>query len=182
LQTGSSYFESSVLRGLMLAALAGSLVFPQSQADVFVSFDHIARPTADRRDIDSDLLFLRLRNNSRAPIQVFATPAESGAEGVEVVHEIIETPGASKPARGWISPPAHYSPIDEPTTVEIQPHTDLLFSVPLNHLGPSWFLRLTFERLLSKVRSGRPTEGTVDFTWAGIPVKERGAWKTDSAK
>lgn len=164
----------------MLAALTGSLAFPQSQADVFVSFDHVVRPAANRRDIDSDLLFLRLRNNSRAPIQVLATPAESGAEGVEVVHEIIETTGASKPARGWVSPPAHYSPIDEPTTVEIQPHTDLLFSVPLNHVGPSWFLRLTFER--AKVRAGRPPEGTVDFTWTDIPEKERGAWKTDSAK
>ena len=174
------YFESSLVSGLMLAALTVSLAFPQSPAQVFVSFDHIVRPTADRRDVDPDLLFLRLRNNSRASIQVFATPAEPGAHGLEVVHEIIETPGASKPASGWISPPAHYSPIDEPTTVEIQPHTDLLFSVPLNHVGPSWFLRLTFER--AKVRAERPTEGTVDFTWAGIPVKERGAWKTDSAK
>jgi hypothetical protein len=163
----------------MLLALSGSLAFPQSQAAVVVSFDHIVRPAADRRDIDSDVLFLRLRNNSRAPIQVLATPAESGAEGVEVVHEIIETPG-SKPARGWISPPAHYSPIDEPTTLEIQPHTDLLFSVPLNHVGPSWFLRVTFER--AKAGAGGPPEGTVDFTWADIPVKERGAWKTDSAK
>jgi hypothetical protein len=161
----------------MLAALTGSLAFPQSQADVFVSFDHIVRPAADRRDIDSDVLFLRLRNNSRASIQVLATPAEAGAEGVEVVHEIIDTPGASKPARGWISRPTHSSPIGEPMTVEIQPHSDLLFSVPLNHVGPSWFLRLTFERVLEKKR-----EGTVDFTWAGIPAKERGAWKIDSAQ
>jgi hypothetical protein len=162
--------------GLVFFALAGSLAFPQSPADVSVSFDHVVRPAAARRDIDSALLFLRLKNNSRAPIQVLASAPQTGATGAEVEHEIVPASGSAKPEPGWISPPEHYSPVNEATTVEIQPNTDLLFSVPLNHVGPTWSLRITFEFVRPKARSGQ-REGMVDFTWADVPVKERDAWK-----
>jgi hypothetical protein len=92
---------------------------------------------------------------------------------MELVHEIVATPGARRPAAGWISPPEHYSPINEVTSVEIQPNRDLLFSVPLNHVGPAWRLQIAFQ-------SGRHRQGTADFTWAGIPAKERSAWRSDS--
>jgi len=152
-----------------LAALLAQTVFPESVADVSISFDHVVRPAASRQDIDSALLWLRLKNNGRGPIQVLASAPQADADGVEIVHEIIEDPGA-KPTSGWISPPEHYSPVNEATTVEIQPHADLLFSVPLNHVGPAWRLRITYQ-------SGRHREGTADFTWAGVPTKERSAWK-----
>ncbi|MGB6945014.1 MAG: hypothetical protein WBE37_21630 [Bryobacteraceae bacterium] len=165
-----------LLSGLMLAALTVSPASPQSRADVFVSFDHIVLPPAARKDIDTALLYLRLKNNSRNPIQVLVTAPEGGAEGVEVVHEIVED-GSPPPASGWISPPGHYSPASESTTADIQPNTDLLFSVPLNHVGPSWRLRIGYEIAAPKASPGRQQEGTVDFTWAGVPAKERGAWK-----
>ncbi len=100
---------------------------------------------------------------------MLATPAEAGSQGPEIVHEIVEDTGA-KPSSDWISPPEHYSPVGEATTLEIQPKSDVLFSVPLNHVGPSWRLRITYQ-------SARHREGTVDFTWAGVPVKERNSWK-----
>jgi hypothetical protein len=179
------YFESSrTLRhtanwlrsALVLGALMG-MASPQSRAEVFVSFDHIVLPPAARKDIDTALLYLRLKNNSRNPIQVLVTAPEGGVEGVEVVHEIVEDSLASPPASGWISPPGHYSPVSESTTADIQPNTDLLFSVPLNHVGPSWRLRIAYEISAPKASPGREQEGTVDFTWAGVPAKERGAWK-----
>ncbi len=163
--------------GLLLIALTGSPAFPQSQADVFVSFDHIVLPPAARKDIDTAMLYLRLKNNSRNPIQVLVTAPEGGAEGVEVVHEIVEDAGSPQSASSWISPPGHYSPVSESTTADIQPHTDLVFSVPLNHVGPSWRLRIAYEIAAGKASKGHEQEGTVDFTWAGVPAKERGAWK-----
>ena len=157
-----------ILRAVAFAAIAAGFGFCQNPG-VSLTFDRVQR--ASQNGSDPDLLSLRLRNNSRTPIQVLATAPEPGAHGVEVVHEIVRAPAPLKPATGRISPPAHYSPINEATTVEIQPHSDLLFSVPLNHVGPSWRVRITFQR------DGQDKQGTVDFTWAGVPIKERGAWK-----
>jgi hypothetical protein len=165
--------------GLVLASLVGTLGFSQTQSGVSLSFDHVVRPAASRRDVDTGLLWLRMKNNSRAPIRVLASPAEGGADGVEVVHEIVEDSGSGKPASGWIAPPSRYSPVNQSTTIEIQPKTDLLFSVPLNHVGPSWRLQISFDVVR---RQARPEESTVDFTWAGVPAKERDAWKIDAGK
>ena len=160
---------------LVVAAVAAGLGFSQSPSGVSLTFDRIQRASL-HKDSDPDLLALRLTNNSRTPIQVLATAPEPGAQGVEIVHEIVPAPGPLKPATGWISPPAHYSPINEATTVEIQPHSDLLFSIPLNHVGPSWRVRITFQR------AGQDKQGMVDFTWAEVPIKERTAWKKGSTE
>jgi hypothetical protein len=162
-----------ILRAVVFAALAAGLCFSQSPGGVSLTFDRVQR-ASPHKDSDPDLLSLRLRNNSRTPIQVLATAPEPGAQGVEVVHEILPAPAPLKPPSSWISPPAHFSPINEATTVEIQPHSDLLFSIPLNHVGPSWRLRITFQR------AGHGKQGTLDFTWAEVPIKERSAWKKNS--
>jgi hypothetical protein len=155
---------------LVFTAFAAGLGFSQSPSGVSLSFDRVQR-ASPHNGSDPDLLALRLRNNSRAPIQVFATAPQPGAQGVEVVHEIVPAPGPLKLAAGWISPPSHYSPINETTTVEIQPHSDLVFSIPINHVGPSWRVRITFQR------AGPDKQDKVDFTWADVPIKERSAWK-----
>jgi hypothetical protein len=157
------------LAGLLLGFLVGQPGYSQSPASVALSFDHVTRPAPSRKDIDSDLLWLRIKNNGHTAIQVLATAPQTGAQGVELVHEIVRTPAKSAP--GWISPPEHYSPVNEAATIKIKPNDDLLFSVPLNHVGPSWLLRITFELL------GSQREGTVDFSWADVPVKQRDAWK-----
>jgi len=162
--------------GLVLAALTVGPGFSRNRDAVFVSFDHVVRPVWSRRNSDSALLWLRLRNNSRAPIQVLASAPEAGAEGVEIVHEIVPD-SAVKPKAEWISPPEHYSPVNEATTAEVPANRDLLFSVPLNHVGPWWRLRITFEFLATSSRSKRQAQRTVDFTWADVPPIERGAWK-----
>jgi hypothetical protein len=169
----------TLLGGLVLATVLGQAGFGQSHNGVSLSFDHVVRPAASRKDSEIGLLWLRLKNNSGAPIRVLAGAAQDGAEGVEVVHEIVEDSGSGKPASGWIAPPSRYSPVNAATTVEIQPKSDLLFSVPLNHVGPSWRLQITFESVRPQARR---QESTVDFTWAGVPAKERDAWKVDDGK
>jgi hypothetical protein len=155
---------------LVFAVVAAGLGFSQSPSAVSLTFDRVQR-ASPHNGSDPDLLSLQLKNNGRAPIQVLATAPEPGAQGVEVVHEIVPAPGPLKPSTGWISPPAHYTPINDTTMVEIQPHSDLLFSIPLNHVGPSWRVRIMFQR------AGQGKQGTVDFTWADVPIKERSAWK-----
>lgn len=158
----------SVRAALAFAAFTALLASAQTQAGVSISFDHVDRAAQARKNLDPGLLWLRMKNSTRASIQILASAAEAGGEGVEVVHEIVQD---GRPVPGWISPPAHYSPVNESTTLEIEPNSDLLFSVPLNHVGPYWHLRITFER------AGRQPEGTVDFLWADVPAKERVAWK-----
>ena len=154
---------------ILLTALIATPGFSQKPAAVLISFDHVVRPAPLRQNSDSAVLWLRLRNNGSVPIRVLASAPEAGAEGVEIVHEIVHS--LAKETSGWISPPEHYSPVNEATTVEVQPNGDLLFNVPLNHVGPWWRLRITF------ARPGHQPQGTLDFTWAGVPPKERGAWK-----
>jgi hypothetical protein len=182
-----------------LAALTGEAVFSQSRTDtfvidpekpfVFISFDHVALPSSPPGNDGSNLLWLRIRNNSRVPIQVRTIAPEEGAEGVEVMHEIVEASkaagyasGSVRVPSGWISPPDHYLPIDVFSTANIEPGTDLPFSIPLNHVGPSWYLRTTFQFVLPRVRAGRQPSGLVDFTWADIPATEQRAWKSDARK
>jgi hypothetical protein len=159
----------------LLTLLGAVLAAGASQPPVFVSFDHVERPPLSRRDVDPGLLYLRIRNNTRAPIHIFAGPPEASSLGVDLLHEIVEASSVPGHASGWILPPSRYSPADVVTTVDIQPDTDLLFSVPLNHVGPWWKLRIAF-------RSERQPEGQVDFTWAGVPKNERRAWKSDSPR
>jgi hypothetical protein len=153
---------------------------------VFVSFDRVGRPPLAPGNGQSDLLWLRIRNNSRVPIEVNAVDPEADAGGVEVMHEIVKaadlqgySSGPPNSSTGWISAPEHYSPIDVATTVRIEPGKDLRFSVPLNHVGPSWYFRLTFQFALPSVRSGRQPQGVVDFEWSDVPTGERKAWKRD---
>jgi hypothetical protein len=156
---------------------------------VFVSFDRVGRPPLAPGNGHSDLLWLRIRNNSRVPIEVNAVEPEADTGGVEVMHEIVKAADlqgySSVPpnsSTGWISAPERYSPIDVATTVRIEPGKDLPFSVPLNHVGPSWYLRLTFQFVLPSVRSGRQPQGVVDFEWTDVPTSERKAWKRDVRK
>jgi hypothetical protein len=161
---------------LVLITLLGSLLASGAGHPlVFISFDHVERPPASRRDLDPGLLYLRIRNNGRAAIHIFAGPPEASSLGVDLLHEIVETSSVPAHASGWVLPPSRYSPADVVTTVEIQPKADLLFSVPLNHVGPWWKLRIAF-------RSEKQPDGLVDFTWADVPKNERHAWKIDAEK
>jgi hypothetical protein len=161
---------------LVLIILLGSLLaLGAGQPKVFISFDHLERPPASRRDLDPGLLYLRIRNNTRAAIHIFAGPPEASSLGVDLLHEIVEASSTPAHASGWVLPPSRYSPADVVTTVDIQPNADLLFSVPLNHVGPWWKLRIAF-------RSEKQPDGLVDFTWADVPKNERHAWKIDAEK
>ena len=56
---------------------------------------------------------------------------------------------------------------------QIKPGSDLLFSVPINHLGPTWHLEVTFG--LDVPGSGYTIgpHNTVSFFWKDLPEKYR---------
>jgi hypothetical protein len=185
----------------LLVALMGTAAYLRGQPEtlvidpkkplVFISFNRVAGPQSASKGEDSGRLWLRIENNSRVPIEVLARQVQPNADGLEVAHEVVKASdlngypsGPTPSASGWISPPERNSPIpiDVATAVRINSGSDLLFRVPLNHVGPSWYLQLRFQFLFTALRSGRQPQGIVDFTWADIPASERRAWKADSRK
>jgi hypothetical protein len=155
--------------------LGNAAAIGAEKPSVVLSFDHIVQPPSSRRALEPGLLYLRIKNTGRDVIAVLASPAEAGGEGVELVHEIIRNSSGSYRASDWISPPERYSPVSEATTINVQPNSDLLFSVPLNHVGPAWRLRVTYQL-------PRKSEGVADFSWADVPQQERSAWRNAAPK
>jgi hypothetical protein len=130
-------------------------------------------------------LWLRLKNNSRIPIRVVTFQPGTSDPGVGVADEVMaikssemvmrspDEAGQSSTAR--ITAGKGYSrDVGSPAT--IAPRESVLFSVPLNHVGPTWFLRIQFEFDLPPVKFGRQPYAYVDFTWSDVPPTVRQLW------
>lgn len=62
--------------------------------------------------------------------------------------------------------------VDFATLLTIPPGEDLLFSVPVNHVQPSWYLRVRFNLQLSLTSALQPLS-YVTFSWRDIPEEHR---------
>jgi len=58
-------------------------------------------------------------------------------------------------------------------TTTIASGRDLLFSVPLNHISPSWYLRIMFNLDVPGSGYGSEPYSSVPFYWQDIPEKVR---------
>jgi hypothetical protein len=156
------------IRALLIFLLTGMGVFAQEKPQNFVldpskpfaylKFDHVA----DRKPVSSDEiargLWLRLVNNCRVPIRMEIFDPGTGDPGIGVYDDIVMTypntgfhPGklgqqstGSKAKQPTANPPKGYSPPEVVSTTIIPPGSSLLFSVPFNHVGPSWRLQVKF--------------------------------------
>ncbi len=106
-----------------------------------------------------------------APPNQTDTSTESGAVPVSPVV-------GKQPAR----PEAAYGPADRPigygfefvTHETVNPGESVLFSVPLEHVSPRWYLRVQFTLVASPpVRGGGEPYSYVDFYWNKLPEKVR---------
>lgn len=59
------------------------------------------------------------------------------------------------------------------STTSVRPGEDLLFSVPVNHVGPSWDLQIRFYLDLPGGHYGTGPYSAVSFGWQDIPEKYR---------
>lgn len=158
----------------------------QSKHYVYLKFDHIA----DREPLTPDEprrgLWLRLVNNCRIPILVAILDTGPENPGVGVFDEVVpvvlngavpvlslphpKRGAPSKPAsRSQEEPPKGYSPPDVFSTTTISPGEDLLFNLPLNHVGPSWYLQVRFYFQLPGEGYGSGPYSVVSFDWQDIP-------------
>jgi hypothetical protein len=159
-------------------------VIDSSKPYVYLKFDRVA----DRKPLSPEEasrgLWLRLVNNCRIPIIVAVFNPGTGDPGFGVLDEVIPI----GPVKGLMSsgpraqphheevakerPPEGYSS-EVFSTTTIQPGNDLLFSVPLNHVSPSWHLQVKFQLDLPGSQHVSQPHTVLPFYWKDIPEKFR---------
>jgi len=161
-----------------LLAAQKSFVIDQSKPYVYLKFDHIGARKPLSPDEPHKGLWLRLVNNCRIPIVVAIFNPGTGDPGVAVFDEVIPV----GPIKGLMipggrpeqtespkeKPPEGYSSEVSSTTV-VTPGEDLLFSVPLNHVSPSWHMQVRFKLQLSDAGRVTQPESILAFYWQDIP-------------
>jgi hypothetical protein len=154
-----------VLLFLLLAANASaqntsvqSFVLDQSKPFVYLKFDHIGPRKPLRNGEGNTGLWLRVVNNCRIPIVFESFSMPSGEPGVGLMDEVVET----EPILQVYSTPEEKEEIQRREKLRkskhkpegyssatsgvarVQPGSDTLFSVPLNHVDDDWYMRVKF--------------------------------------
>jgi hypothetical protein len=159
-----------------------SLAIDPSRPLVEIILDHAGKRQPLSEFEPPSGLWLRLENNSRIPIRVLTFEPGTKDPGIGIVDEVIDArssglsssnPGEVTHSR--VSAGKGYS-FDVGSPITIGPGRSVLFSVPLTHVGPSWFFRIRFDFDLPPVKAGRQPYAFVDFTWADVPPELRRLW------
>jgi hypothetical protein len=147
-----------------------SFVIDKSKPYVYLQFDHVGPRKPIQSDEGSIGLWVRVVNNCRIPIVLQSFSMPQGVPGVglfdavvenEPVLQIFSTPEEGREIqrkerlRKAKHKPKGYS--SETTGVtRIQPGSEILFSVPLNHVDDDWHMQVRFALDLnsSSVASG----------------------------
>jgi hypothetical protein len=177
-------------------ALFLALIFPHLQCDtesfvidckrpwVYLKLERVGDRVPVYANEPRSGVWLRVVNNSRIPIIVGTFDTETPNPGIGVFDEVVSSglpKGLGTGSDSKDVPQAKYTAAAPPkgyssenySTATIKPGSDLLFSVPINHLGPTWHLEVTFG--LDVPGSGYTIgpHNTVSFFWKDLPEKYR---------
>ena len=176
------------MRGLYYAAMISTLTacclsqskptpklaLDEAKPIVYIKLDHIgSRPPVEGDEPDRGL-WLHLVNNSVVPIEVETMGTSTDPELTLLPDEIvgrwtrIEEPDAPKPNR-----PMGYVAGHIISTELIQPGKELLFSVPVTHVGRSWYMQVPFRFHLPPIKHGTQPLSYAQFTLEDIPENQR---------
>jgi hypothetical protein len=143
---------------------APDFVIDQSKPYVYLKLDHIGLRKPIQNGESNTGLWLRVVNNCRIPIVFESFSMPPGVHGVGLIDEVVEnepvlqiysTPEEGKDIqrheklRKLKHKPEGYSS-ETAGVVRVQPGTDILFSVPLNHVDDDWYMRVKFALDLDK--------------------------------
>jgi hypothetical protein len=143
---------------------AQNFVIDNSKPYVYLKFDHIGPRKPIRNGEDKMGLWIRVVNNCRIPIVFTGFSMPTGEIGVGLMDEVVDTeptlqisstPEEAKKIqqrerlRKSKHKPTGYSS-ETASIVRVQPGADILFGVPLNHVGNDWYLRVKFALELDK--------------------------------
>jgi hypothetical protein len=144
---------------------------------VYIEFDHSGPREPLRPDEPSRGLWLRLVNNSVFPIMLRVHGSLTDPD-TPVLQDIITPqmrmiPKAGLPDYGPM-PRGYATGSDVASLLTINPGKEVLFSVPVNHVGPGWFLQISFQFDLPPVKGGASQPVCyAAFAWDDIPEKSR---------
>ena len=116
-------------------------------------------------------IWIRLHNNSIYPIGVDTYHVDSSKSEIALRHAVASVGPPTIPSRI----PVGYDTADVGSTVTLKSGGSLLFSVPAEHVGPDWYVRIRFEFELSRAPKGRTPTMFADFVWTDIPVDRQKA-------
>jgi hypothetical protein len=176
------------MRGLVLATMftATGLSMALAQAPpklalnaekpiVYIEFDHAGPRTPVQEGEPAKGLWLRLVNNSTIPIVVQANGTSTDPNMTILPDTIIAVKGRipkSGPVKRAI--PSGYAS-DTGTPLTIEPGKSLVFSVPSNHVSPTWSMQVPFQFSLPAVKEGVQPVCLAEFTWGDIPSSSEGS-------
>jgi len=161
----------------------GFLIDP-SKPYVYLKFDHIGNRERLPGEESSEGLWLRLVNNCRIPILVatFSYGAEESSLGV--YHDVVRVKLLGPSIPSGVLPqntfsdlngemPRGYPRTETMSATTITPGSNLLFSVPLDHVRPSWYLQMCFYLDLPNAPYGFGPYSVLSFVWQDLPEKFR---------
>ncbi len=140
---------------------------------VYVEFDHAGPREPVEEGEPNRGLWLRLVNNSVVPINVRANGTMTDPE-MTILPDVI-TPRMVPITKNGLPrqkmPRGYWSSVA--TRITIGPGDSLMFSVPENHVAPSWYMEVPFEFDLPAVKRGVQPTCLAPFTWEDIPSEAR---------
>jgi hypothetical protein len=175
----------NVVVGIILLAAVGTplmqsqtpgkvrLSLDQTKPIVYIEFDH-GGPREQVEDGEPAVgIWLRLVNNSISPIDVETIATATKAKLMllpDVITPIEGTIPRSGPSHEK-KPAGYASGMGVVRT--IAPGKDLIFSVPRNHVSPSWYMQVPFKFSLPPVKEGVQPICYAEFTWEDVPETHR---------
>jgi hypothetical protein len=160
-----------------LAQTAPQLARDTTRPFAYIQFDHAGPRQPESSDEPPRGLWLRLVNNSVFPITVRVR--NSGTDPDRTIVEDIIAPEVRRiPKSGPVDygpmPKGYASAVDVVGSETVNPGKDLLFTVPVNHVAPGWFLEVPFQFDLPPAKGGAAQPVCyAAFTWEDIPEKSR---------
>ena len=155
------------------------LALDSTKPFVYVKFDHSGPRSPQRSDEPSQGLWLRLVNNSVLPI--FMRVHSSIDDPEMTILEDVVTPQIRRiPKTGFVDygpmPHGYATAADVTSVLTLKPGENVLFSVPVNHVAPGWFLQVAFQFDVPPVEHGAAQPVCyAEFDWDDIPEKSRWA-------
>jgi hypothetical protein len=163
-------------------------VIDQSKPYVYLKFDHIGPRRPIRTGESNTGLWLRVVNNCRIPIVFPGFEMPPDVPGVGLMDEVlwnepilqIATPDELKQIqrrerlRKSKHIPEGYSS-ETSGVMKVQPGTEMLFSVPLNHVDNDWYMRVKFALDLDKPSVSAGPFTYLPFYQEDIPKEQRPA-------
>jgi hypothetical protein len=151
---------------------------------VYLAFDHVGKREPIMLGESDRGLWLRFVNNCRLPVIIRTFGTGTKDPGIGVIDEIVpsaaltgivgneKTPRELKELSQTDGPPRDYS-FEVYSSNTVAPNESVLFSVPLEHVSPKWYLRVRFELGTFNGDARDRPYSYVNFIWDKLPEEAK---------